>query len=205
MLVLLLDIFESRRIKKDYLINIYKNVISISFNKKFLEKYNGSFICDIKITFLRLKLKNIIKKLKLKNNASYIFSKVFEKDVKSKSLVLEKILNVFENLYEIKAKNLIFETIDRHLDIYINENNIKKEQVKILYIINDLDNLIYNNILSNINKYKYLDICYLGNKNSSYYKKAKEKIDFINNEIGSSISFVNMNFGMEYNAQYFQL
>ena len=99
MLVILLDIFETEKNKNDYIINLYKNIISISFSKKFLNKDKVNLIDKIKIYFIKLKLRSIIKKMNMESNASYVFSKAFEKSDKFKALVLANILNVFDNLY----------------------------------------------------------------------------------------------------------
>jgi len=203
--------FESTKIKNNYIINNYENVVSISFSRTFLDllKENDfNFLKKVSLRFklklLKAKIRGIIKKIKCDNNASYIFSKtICSYSEKYDVFVLDTILKkIFINLYEIKSENLIFETINKHLNDYLLLNNINIADVRILYIIESFDNRVYDNILTNINKFKCIDIAYLKNDNLFEYKNFKEKIDFINDEIGSSISFIKLNCNMDYNVYF---
>ena len=211
MLVILIDVFESAKIKSDYIINNYENVLSISFSKSFLDllkKDDFSFFKKVNLRFklrlLKAKIRSIIKKLKCDYNASYVFSKtICGYNEKYDDFVLESVLkNIFKNLYEIKTENLIFETINRHLNDYLLFKNVNVADVKILYVIENFDKKIYENIIFNINKFKCIDIAYLKSDKSLEYKSLKDKIDFVNNELGSSISFVKLNCNMDYNVYF---
>ncbi len=206
MYIVLFDIIGNESQKNYFEINAYKNVISIKLKYKYLDLFNSvkfNLFKKIKSYFVISKFENKIKKLIKKDNKEkfvYIFSKILEKDYINKEAILKYIVNsLFKNSYEIKNQNQMQENFEEYIESYLQENNIKKENVKILYILDGCNHTIYDNILKNINKYKYIDISYISNKNNIRYIEFKKKIDNINNELGSAIDFINLNYNMDYN------
>lgn len=206
MYIVLFDIIGNESQKNYFEINAYKNVISIKLKYKYLDLFNSvkfNLFKKIKSYFVISKFENKIKKLIKKDNKEkfvYIFSKILEKDYINKEAILKYIVNsLFKNSYEIKNQNQMQENFEEYIESYLQKNNIKRENVKVLYILDGCNHTIYDNILKNINKYKYIDISYISNKNNIRYIEFKKKIDNINNELGSAIDFINLNYNMDYN------
>ena len=206
MVVLFVDIFSDEYSKKNYIIKSHNSIISIKFNKKMLNNIdNKSLYFKLKNKFIFSGIKKILKdKIINKDNiSSCIFSKELEKESNYIKIILNQILNQnFENIYEAIEKNMIYDNLNNYIDRYIKDNNIKRCDVKILYIIDELNNDIYNDILENINKFKYIDVAYLGDCNSLEYTKIIKKIELINNELGCSIELINPKFDMDYNIYF---
>lgn len=198
--VLFVDIVEINDYK--YKIKQEKKFISLKLSNEFV-KYikSGSKNIFLKIAFeiefklLKFKLKRIIF-----DKVILIFSLNCDRNIEYKNLINNKIIKeINTKFYEILPKNTIDENIDRYIIDYINLFDIKIEQVKLLYFVEEFNDVVYKNIVKYINKYKFLDISYLGSTNSIKYQNMLSKINNINNEIGSTISFVKAEFNMEYN------
>lgn len=205
MVVLFVDIFNDEFSRKNYIIKVHNNIISVKFNKKILDSFNSrKFYLMLKNKLIFKNFNKILKsKIKENNIASCICSKDLDnmKDIKKR--ILNNILSQsFTNIYESKEKNMIFNSLDKYLNKYILDNCIEKGKVKILYIIDELNNDIYSSVLENINKFKYIDLTFLGDYNSLEYTKIIKKIELINNELGSSIEVIKPRYDMDYNVYY---
>lgn len=200
MQVLFIDILDTKKVKYEIIKN--NDFISLKISYGFIEllknKSNNIFK-NMVLNFYYNSLKRKIRKMNF-SNIMLVYSLILDKNLEYRNLIKLKILESLDaKVYEIVPKNLMEENIDIYIKEFESLKDLKKDKVKLLYFVDEFSELIYKNIIKYINRYKFLDISYLGAKNSIKYENMKEKIENLNNEIGSTISFINPNFNLDYN------
>ncbi len=200
MQVLFIDILDTKKVKYEIIKN--NDFISLKISYGFIEllknKSNNIFK-NMVLNFYYNSLKRKIRKMNF-SNIMLVYSLILDKNLEYRNLIKLKILESLDaKVYEIVPKNLMEENIDIYIKEFESLKDLKKDKVKLLYFVDEFSKLIYKNIIKYINRYKFLDISYLGAKNSIKYENMKEKIENLNNEIGSTISFINPNFNLDYN------
>lgn len=200
MQVLFIDILDTKKVKYEIIKN--NDFISLKISYGFIEllknKSNNIFK-NMVLNFYYNSIKRKIRKMDF-INIMLVYSLILDKNLEYRNLIKLKILESLDaKVYEIVPKNLMEENIDIYIKEFESLKDLKKDKVKLLYFVDEFSELIYKNIIKYINRYKFLDISYLGAKNSIKYENMKEKIENLNNEIGSTISFINPNFNLDYN------
>lgn len=201
-MVLLIDYYSYKDEKKYYIINSDKNFFSLKFSDLFLELLfdnDRSLLNNIKLKWIFFNFSRKLKKMK-PENMCLLFSKKIDNNLKYKALINQNLASIFSReIYEIKSVNNMEENIDKYFDNYILKYDLKRQDIKILYILDSVNDLIYNNILKNVNIYKYIDICYIGDKLNFSYIDFKKNIEKLNIDLGSTIDFVDIGYNLNYN------
>lgn len=133
---------------------------------------------DIKINILRKVLNFILNK----QNTYVVLSKVIENNKFFIDLLKE-----YKNVTIVTQQNNLIKNDLIYIKKFISDNEIKKEQIKILFIIDDIDNIIISKLHYFIENYKIVDIL-LGD--FKRYSKVKKIVDQINNEEGTVIEII---------------
>ncbi len=166
-------------------------IIQKKDNIHVINKNNGikSKIQEIQKEITLKKFKKDIKKIVNKNELvgySVIFSNEFKK--KYVKQYIEELLNNF-SINEYLCLNSMKQNYLRYIEEYILNNNIKKENINVLLIANDLSNIDMEIVEKLNNEYKELNI-FSGNKPS---KSFQNKIKKINDETGAFIQILGKN------------
>ena len=193
------------------------NILTLKLNKKLIEKLVlfDKYISNKnkKKTIKKyIKDKNELSTFKIDNLfcyiscvyyyiLSYIYSRKLKKYINDDSIIiyskeiqksnLVKYINKYLlNLCKykvIKHQNTIKYNVFRNIDLFIKNNNLDINKLKILLIVDNISNLDYNKIIEYIQKYKFIDILCI----RDVLIDTKDKISNINNEYGTSIEIIN--------------
>lgn len=133
---------------------------------------------DLSIKYSK-KIKNYI------NDGIIIYSTEIQKN--NYNIYIEKYLLNKCKYKGIEHKNTIKENVFKNIDLFITKNDINKNKLRILLILDNIFNLDYNKIIECIQKYKFLDILCVNNNLVEIQKNIRN----INNEYGTSIEIIN--------------
>ena len=127
----------------------------------------------------------------LKKVLSFILRKDINYVVLSKSIDQNKsILSFFkehENITIVTQQNNLLKNDLIYINKYINDKQIMKEQVRVLFVIDSINDIIVSKLYYFIQNYKIVDILLLDTQN---YSKIKKFVDKINNEEGTVIEII---------------
>lgn len=134
---------------------------------------------------------NINRKYKKNDSVNLIFSKKFDKYLKVKEYILDLFrlnrITLYDELVipnNLKANDMIY------IDKYISDNKKDLTKLKVLIILDNIDDYDENKLLEYISKYKFIDILITKNINKYEYNKLLKNIQKINNEYGTSIDTI---------------
>ena len=182
---------------EDYIIEINISNKAIAIINKNLVRLKPSVIKNVEKTSI---LDNIATRWKV-NRFKNVFTKVINKNNLQDYLVIysnelnknkavKEYINVFLenfNINEYVNLSTVKEHTHKYIDEFIAKNNLKDENIKLLFIVNNLDNISLDFIEELNSKYKEVDIF----TNSKANKRFINEIKKINDEYGSCISIVN--------------
>ncbi len=193
----------NKKIKKydfrvDYLNNTYTNSnMYLTFDPKYFDT-----VVDKKNNVFKEKSidKILTKKLKKMDKLYIVSSKNVDQNQLYQKYV-NMILPVKDKKIEyINEKNTMFKNDMKYIDKFVNENKIKDNKLKILLVLDDINDFDNKKVIEYISKYKYLDILRMNNIGKTDYKVLSIKIDEINEEYGTTISIIQKKNLLEYNV-----
>ena len=164
--------------------DILKEIIFSKDFVNFLRSEPKGIFKKIKFKLMNKKFNKIIKKSLANNKFKwyYIFSNNYGKD--EKDFLKVKLQSLLGYEYLIKTEMEI--NLDKYIKEYININDKKQHDIKLLLVYNLNKNINLFFIKSLIEKYKFVNI-FLNEKPSNYILK---QISKINNTYGTTIEFV---------------
>ena len=117
-----------------------------------------------------------------KEDKNYI---VLSKKINNKSII--KILKNYSNVTLVTSQNNLLKNDINYINNYIEKNNINRNDIKILFVIDEINDIIISKLYYFIGKYKIIDIKLNDIQN---YKNVKEIVNKINREGGTVIDVV---------------
>ncbi len=146
---------------------------------------------------LNIKIGNFIKKSYIKKYLNKIekLNIVFSKEIDNNILYRKKILEFF-NIDEkilfnvVEVNNTMVKNDIQYINNYIDENEVNKNKLKILMILNDISDYNQEKLLEYISKYKFVDILKMDGISKIDHTSLRNKIDSINKEFGTSIEII---------------
>ena len=127
-------------------------------------------------------------KYSVNDEVNIIFSNSFDNDCNIKSFILDLLrLNSLTIYKEIKIKNTLKVNDLKYIDEYIKNNNKKIDKLKLLIVIDSINDFDKEKFKEYISKYKFIDILKTQNINKYDYKKILVYIQNINKEYGTIV------------------
>ena len=117
-----------------------------------------------------------------KEDKNYI---VLSKKINNENIA--KILNSYPNVTLVTAQNNLLKNDINYINNYIEKNNMNRNDIKILFVIDEINDIIISKLYYFIKKYKIIDIKLNDNQN---YKNVKEIVNKINRDEGTVIDIV---------------
>lgn len=117
-----------------------------------------------------------------KENKNYI---VLSKKINNENIA--KILNSYPNVTLVTAQNNLLKNDINYINNYIEKNNMNRNDIKILFVIDEINDIIISKLYYFIEKYKIIDIKLNDIQN---YKNVKEIVNKINRDEGTVIDIV---------------
>lgn len=165
---------------------INKNYVS-SKTSVITQQKKISWVNKLNIKYDLFKFRKCIAKI-INKNSLIGYSIIYSNELKKNRFIKEYLENIF-NLFSINEyvnTDLVEDNLYKYIEEYNNKSNIKKENINILAIINDIDNLNFDLIDSLNQKYKDINIYTATRPNNRVLNKIKK----INEEYGSCIGFI---------------
>ncbi|MCX8074754.1 MAG: hypothetical protein N2749_04110 [Clostridia bacterium] len=197
--------------KKNILVVDYGIFKYIAINSIFINKFISDFNNTKKISVKDIKytIKNIYHKF-LNKLFKEDFLYIVDKITNSKNIaVFSGVIKENKEYYEyfkslLSIKNIeyidIQSNIKNHdikiIDKYIDEENIKAEKVKVLWMIRSQNNFDSVRLLQYIEKFKYVDILKVGIKD----KMIDKRVNDINKEYGTIVDIIDKKKLIDYNV-----
>ncbi len=213
--------FENKKSIKKRIINKFKNINIDFFKFNIVCDYINNNNANNKTMYLNFdinyfnndlysnkhKITKYITSRKLKNNFKNInelyivFSKRIDENIEIKNYI-KNIFNLNENIEinYISANNQMLKNDVKYIDDFIIENDIKPNKLKILTVINDVNDYNNDKMLEYISKYKFIDVLKTNSISKYDYKILNEKISDINNEYGTTIDIIQKRNIQDYNV-----
>lgn len=127
-------------------------------------------------------------KYSVNDEVNIIFSNSFDNECYIKSFILDLFrLNSLTVYKEIEAKNTLKINDLKYIDEYIKNNNKKIEKLKLLIVIDSINDFDKEKFKEYISKYKFIDILKTQNVNRYDYKKLLNYIQNINKDCGTTV------------------
>ena len=117
-----------------------------------------------------------------KEDKNYI---VLSKKINNNSII--KILKNYSNVTLVTSQNNLLKNDINYINNYIEKNNMNRNDIKILFVIDEINDIIISKLYYFIEKYKIIDIKLNDNQN---YKNVKEIVNKINRDEGTVIDIV---------------
>ena len=186
----------SFKIVKDILNSKNTCNIHVKFNINFIKKNIDKERFVFLIYFLVKKIQHMIRKYAYANSDKKIkfnilYSKKIEEDKKIKQY-LEYILSLVKNieLAQINIKNEMLEHDEKYIVKYISDVKKDKSKLKILLVLDNINDFNYDKIIEYISEYKFKKKKKTNNISKTDYKKLSNRVDKINNEYGTTIDII---------------
>lgn len=175
-------------VKDDILNNILNKNTYVEIDKEYIQERLSKHKYSFSDKLLKLNLK---RKYKKNDNVNLIFSKKFDEYPMIKSYILNLLrLNSITVYTELIIPNNLKSNDVKYIDKYINDNNKDLRKLKILVVLDNIQDFDKEKILEYISKYKFVDILRTKNINKYDYSKLLKTINDINNEYGTTIDIV---------------
>lgn len=175
-------------VKKDVLNNNFGKKMYIEFDVNYLNKMCIKDKFSLKYKFL----KHLIEKDFSKDDTVYlVFSNFFDEHTILKDYILKLLkqnsLTIYDEIIktnEMKNHDMIY------VEEYLNKGKIKLNKLRILFVLDNINDYDDSKVIEYISKYKFLDILRCSNISKSDSKRLYERIKEINNEYGSTIEII---------------
>lgn len=175
-------------VKDDMLNNVLTKNTYIEIDKEYMQNMlnkNKYSIFDKLLKF------NIKRKYKKNDSVNLIFSKEFDNYEKIKEYILNLFrLNSITLFNELIIPNNLKANDITYIDKYISDKKKDLSKLKILVILDNIQDFDKEKLLEYILKYKFVDILRTKNINKYDYSKLLKIINSVNNEYGTTIDIV---------------
>lgn len=169
------DILNNKLVKNTY-ITIDKNYIENKKNKNQYNLYDKIF-------------KHVVNfKYSINDEVNVIFSNLFDNDSYIKSFILDLLrLNNLTIYNEVLNKNTLKENDHKHIKEYLKTRSKEIDKLKLLMVIDNINDFNKEKFIEYISKYKFVDILKTKNINGYDYRKLLNYIQNINKEYGTAV------------------
>ena len=187
---------------------VKEDILNNEFNKNFSVIVDREFLLNIQN---EKKLNEFFFKKVLKNklngilDLNVIFDKesccIFDEHECIKEYIMSFLkFNEYININEVVSKNEMLKNDEKYINDFQNESKIKLENIKILVILNGIEDIYLDKIKEYIYKYKVVDILVMSGINKDKLKILSQSIKEINDEYGSTIDIIKRKNITEYNV-----
>ena len=169
------DILNNKLVKNTY-IAIDKNYLENKKNKNQYNLYDKIF-------------KHVVNfKYSINDEVNVIFSNLFDNDSYIKSFILDLLrLNNLTIYNEVLNKNTLKENDHKHIKEYLKTRSKEIDKLKLLMVIDNINDFNKEKFIEYISKYKFVDILKTKNINGYDYRKLLNYIQNINKEYGTAV------------------
>lgn len=169
------DILNNKLVKNTY-IAIDKNYLENKKNKNQYNLYDKIF-------------KHVVNfKYSINDEVNVIFSNLFDNDSYIKSFILDLLrLNNLTIYNEVLNKNTLKENDHKHIKEYLKTRSKEIDKLKLLMVIDNINDFNKEKFIEYISKYKFVDILKTNNINRYDYRKLLNYIQNINKEYGTAV------------------
>ena len=169
------DILNNKLVKNTY-IAIDKNYLENKKNKNQYNLYDKIF-------------KHVVNfKYSINDEVNVIFSNLFDNDSYIKSFILDLLrLNNLTIYNEVLNKNTLKENDHKHIKEYLKTRSKEIDKLKLLMVIDNINDFNKEKFIEYISKYKFVDILKTKNINGYDYRKLLNYIQNINQEYGTAV------------------
>ena len=173
---------------KDVLNNDLGKNIYIEFDVEYLNKMCIKNNFPLKYKYLKYLIRRNFTK---DDTVNLVFSNFFDENTILKDFVVKLLKQNSLIIYEEITKTNEMKTHDmKYVDEYIKKEKIKLNKLKILFVLDNINDYDDSKVIEYISKYKFLDILRCSNITKSDSKKLSERINEINNEYGTTIEII---------------
>lgn len=146
-------------------------------------KWINNIILKITVSKFKKNIERIIKR-----NELIGYSVIYSNDLKKNKRVkqyLDDILNKY-SINEYLNLSTVKENVNKYIDEHLTNNRLREENIKLAFLVKDVEKLDLELIENLISKYKEVNIFTIGKVNKSFQNKIKK----INDEYGSCIQII---------------
>lgn len=173
------------RINDDILNNKIKKITHVSIQKEYIENQLTKTKYSLQDRIFKL---NINRKYGKNDEVNLVFSKEIEENKQIKEYVLDLLkLNKLTIYDEIRIKNDLKKKDMLYIDKYMKLSKKSIDKLKILVVIDKIEDYDQSKILEYISNYKFVDILVTNNITKIDTKRIEKYVSKINNEYGTTI------------------
>lgn len=173
---------------KDVLNNDLGKKLYIEFDVDYLNKMCIKKAFPVKYKFLKYLVKKCFTN---DDTVNLVFSNFFDENTILKEYIIKLLKQNSLIIYdEITKINQMKEHDIIYVDEYIDKEKIRLNKLKILFVIDNINDYDDNKIREYISKFKFVDVLKCNNLSKSDNKKLNQRINDINNEYGTTIEII---------------